>query len=132
VPLQEVSKSYELKKLMSLQAIKYSSVVLNEPGKWRSRSRTATRGIARGIYLYYESRSSSCYKPNSLHKQEHLRAALTHLRTSVIASHRFYCFRWPIARQNSWSIMGNLSLHSAEESDNLRATTGTVEVPMKK
>ena len=24
---------------------------------------------------------------------EHLRAALTHLRTSVIASHRFYCFR---------------------------------------
>ena len=27
--------------------------------------------------------------------------------------------------------MGNLALHSAEESDNLRATTGTVEVPTK-
>jgi len=25
--------------------------------------------------------------------------------------------------------MGNLALHSAEEPDNLRATTGTVEVP---
>jgi len=25
--------------------------------------------------------------------------------------------------------MGNLTLHSAEEPDNLRATTGTVEVP---
>ena len=28
--------------------------------------------------------------------------------------------------------MGNLALHSAEEPDNLRATTGTVEVPTKK
>ena len=28
--------------------------------------------------------------------------------------------------------MGNLTLHSAEEPDNLRATTGTVEVPTKK
>jgi len=28
--------------------------------------------------------------------------------------------------------MGNLALHSAEEPDNLRATTGTVEVPRKK
>jgi len=27
--------------------------------------------------------------------------------------------------------MGNLALHSVEESDNLRATTGTVEVPTK-
>jgi len=27
------------------------------------------------------------------------------------------------------SIMGNLALHSAEEPDNLRATTGTIEVP---
>jgi len=28
--------------------------------------------------------------------------------------------------------MGNLALHSAEEPDNLRATTGTVEVPTKR
>jgi len=28
--------------------------------------------------------------------------------------------------------MGNLVLHSAEEPDNLRATTGTVEVPTKR
>jgi len=28
--------------------------------------------------------------------------------------------------------MGNLALHSAEEPDNLRATTGTVEVPTER
>ena len=28
--------------------------------------------------------------------------------------------------------MGNLALHSAAEPDNLRATTGTVEVPTKR
>jgi len=28
--------------------------------------------------------------------------------------------------------MGNLALYSAEEPDNLRATTGTVEVPTKR
>ena len=28
--------------------------------------------------------------------------------------------------------MGNLALHSAKEPDNLRATTGTVEVPTKR
>ena len=28
--------------------------------------------------------------------------------------------------------MGNLALHSAEEPDNLRATTGTVEAPTKR
>ena len=28
--------------------------------------------------------------------------------------------------------MGNLALHGDEEPDNLRATTGTVEVPMKR
>ena len=28
--------------------------------------------------------------------------------------------------------MGNLALHSGEEPDNLRATTGTVEVPTKR
>ena len=28
--------------------------------------------------------------------------------------------------------MGNLTLHSAEKPDNLRATTGTVEVPTKR
>jgi len=39
-----------------------------------------------------------------------------------------YCVRQPIAWQSSRSIMGNLALHSAEEPDNLRATTGTVEV----
>jgi len=33
-------------------------------------------------------------------------------------------------RQSSRSIMGNLALHSAEEPDNQRAITGTVEVPV--
>ena len=28
--------------------------------------------------------------------------------------------------------MGNLALHSAKEQDNLRSTTGTVEVPTKR
>ena len=43
-----------------------------------------------------------------------------------------YCVRQPIAWQSSRSTMGNLALHSAEEPDNLRATTGTVEVPTKR
>jgi len=44
-------------------------------------------------------------------------------------SHRSCCVRQPIAWQSSLSIMGNLALHSAEELDELTATTGTVEVP---
>ena len=43
-----------------------------------------------------------------------------------------YCVRQPIAWQSSRSTMGNLALHSAEEPDNLRKTTGTVEVPTER
>jgi len=43
-----------------------------------------------------------------------------------------YCVRQPIAWQSSRSTMGNLALHSDEKPDNLRATTGTVEVPTER
>jgi len=43
-------------------------------------------------------------------------------------SHRSCCVRQLIAWQSSRSIIGNLALHSAEEPDDLRATTDTVEV----
>jgi len=66
-------------------------------------------------------------KPSCSSEYEHL----SHLSLSLqqrSASHRPLASANPSLTQSSRSIMENLALHSADEPDDLRATTGTVEV----
>ena len=68
-----------------------------------------------------------------MQRKHRLRFISELLRKKVIEvvqpTYTFYTFERFIAKMCSRDVVGNLALHSAEEPDDLRATTGTVEVP---
>ena len=103
--------------------------------RWRSLE--APQGAGKGLNCHAKNkgRSSSCYKPFSLDR-EHPRAAFHQLRAVIFPFIKALRAILPIASTNPSrgrpSIMENLALNSAEELKNLRAITGTVEVPTKR
>ena len=78
--------------------------------------------------------SLSCIRRRSRYHSFSLREPLQQLSSLTTRAEELssYCVRQPVAWQSSRSTMGNLALYSAEEPDNLRATTGTVEVPTER